>query len=263
MWAVAISTHTPHAGRDQVGLYVGQQAIISTHTPHAGRDCCPQAAVGTSRHFNSHAPCGARRALRRTDVTGAYFNSHAPCGARLHNGRENGYVPLFQLTRPMRGATASTSSALMVVSISTHTPHAGRDKRICQSVRVFTISTHTPHAGRDVYGDFTIEKPFNFNSHAPCGARPEGLSFFPIIFISTHTPHAGRDIDNINTWAAWSNFNSHAPCGARLEDCFGPKTQYNFNSHAPCGARRRTVQQQSCLLSISTHTPHAGRDSLL
>ena len=33
-----ISTHTPHAGRDNSAIQKAAGANISTHTPHAGRD---------------------------------------------------------------------------------------------------------------------------------------------------------------------------------------------------------------------------------
>ena len=103
---IFISTHTPHAGRDDTGVrlptpetdfyshapcgarleflewgeknneflltrpmrgatghmdeYV-QEMMISTHTPHAGRDNTRQAQAFNAADFYSHAPCGARR----------------------------------------------------------------------------------------------------------------------------------------------------------------------------------------------------------
>ena len=55
--------------------------------------------------------------------------------------------------------------------ISTHTLHAGRDRKTVVFKGAVTISTHTPHAGRDM------------------ALRTES----PTTNISTHTPHAGRD----------------------------------------------------------------------
>ena len=77
------------------------------------------------------------------------FNSHAPCGARLVVVAGNLLDNAFQLTRPMRGATRLTTTASKAKVISTHTPHAGRDRRINALTIVDDISTHTPHAGRD------------------------------------------------------------------------------------------------------------------
>ena len=73
----------------------------------------------------------------------------------------------------MRGATLYRDQYAICCSISTHTPHAGRDRAAAvNSDSQLYISTHTPHAGRDNI-------------------------IFPIVsadVISTHTPHAGRDM---------------------------------------------------------------------
>ena len=55
----------------------------------------------------------------------------------------------FQPTRPLRGATGGTPSAV-IVSISTHAPLAGRDEANATYREAnFGISTHAPLAGRD------------------------------------------------------------------------------------------------------------------
>ena len=101
----------------------------------------------------------------------------------------------FLLTRLMRGVTTPSGMLICVNAISTHTPHARRDKRktrcfprpkgflLTRLMRGVTytgaclradkvISTHTPHARRD--------SP-KLNYLALCAK------------ISTHTPHARRD----------------------------------------------------------------------
>ena len=84
---IRISTHTPHAGRDLVEYCLIQAGVpISTHTPHAGRDSIVPVCTMTHLNFNSHAPCGARH------FTILY----------IYNRKR------FQLTRPMRGATATS-----------------------------------------------------------------------------------------------------------------------------------------------------------
>ena len=55
----------------------------------------------------------------------------------------------FQLTRPMRGATNVVKIQGDCIKISTHTPHAGRDRAERGLKWKKAISTHTPHAGRD------------------------------------------------------------------------------------------------------------------
>ena len=147
-----------------------------------------------SSDFNSHAPCGARRVLRTLQISCGYFNSHAPCGARRLFVRCRLCYCQFQLTRPLRGATEKHEFNKTRPYISTHTPLAGRDLCWCDLNAEADISTHTPLAGRDEQQRWVREMPHNFNSHAPCGARP--VKAFP----TTYSQY----------------FNSHAPCGARL-----------------------------------------------
>ena len=77
----------------------------------------------------------------------------------------------FLLTRPMRGATGLTSLEGVDFPISTHTPHAGRDRFVYCVFIIFLISTHTPHAGRDYVSQQLSTDLAHFYSHAPCGAR--------------------------------------------------------------------------------------------
>ena len=146
--------------------------------------------------------------------------------------------------------------------ISTHTPLAGRDRRIAEhfygrcsfqltrplrgaTTTLLTegqfcyISTHTPLAGRD---QFIVRKP-------------------EAKMISTHTPLAGRDEQNGIEKRRRTYFNSHAPCGARLVQITSKTATEDFNSHAPCGARHHFSHKELCIKIISTHTPLAGRDS--
>ena len=80
-------------------------------------------------------------------------------------------LPSFQLTRSLRSATL-----------------AGLDWSAIK-----TISTHTLLAERDVIASLSVAAYQHFNSHAPCGARPQ------LIDAALRIIH----------------FNSHAPCGAR------------------------------------------------
>ena len=168
--------------------------------------------------------------------------------------------------------------------ISTHTPLAGRD--ICDvCVRCNNhISTHTPLAGRDARLRTSKTSSFDFNSHAPRGARLVVISALIFSFgisthtplagrddfcvcsrvmicISTHTPLAGRDSRCCSTpCAALFHFNSHAPRGARQVAGLGEWGVEDFNSHAPRGARHERLSCSHIAVQISTHTPLAGRD---
>ena len=169
-----ISTHTPLAGRDMLRLTDADfENIISTHTPLAGRDFADTQIVKIKKDFYSHAPCGARHAaaanktLQQRD-----FYSHAPCGARR--------------TRTILAAS--------IITISTHTPLAGRDNVILLIAKKrLNFYSHAPCGARQFYEQKHL-KNHNFYSHAPCGARRIHPTQKPVnLYISTHTPLAGRD----------------------------------------------------------------------
>ena len=76
----AISTHTPLAGRDLVGVKLYDVVGISTHTPLAGRDAMSMPKTGQIR-ISTHTPLAGRD----VDVDGGLlvghdFYSHAPRG---------------------------------------------------------------------------------------------------------------------------------------------------------------------------------------
>ncbi len=56
---IAISTHTPHARRDELLVESGDITDISTHTPHARRDLRTNGTAPHSKDFYSHASCEA------------------------------------------------------------------------------------------------------------------------------------------------------------------------------------------------------------
>ena len=135
------------------------------------------------------------RALPRTN---AFQLTRPMRGATISQNNGNAKLMKFQLTRPMRGATShfqinycgefnfnshapcgaqrprQAMGCSGAQSISTHTPHAGRNFN-GHTVHFFIlidISTHTPHAGRNYPIRIVICcTTVNFNSHAPCGAQ--------------------------------------------------------------------------------------------
>ena len=148
--SITISTHTPHAGRDWIKIVTDVFDDISTHTPHAGRDFLHQTVFRAGTNFNSHAPCGARRASKADG-----FNATG-----------------FQLTRPMRGATRHRGREKGTRSyFNSHAPCGARHRHCREGASQNCISTHTPHAGRDSNRSKKRYDCFNFNSHAPCGAQ--------------------------------------------------------------------------------------------
>ncbi len=134
-------------------------AYISTHVPHAGHDGSSVRIHQVYSHFNSRAPCGARHWMK------------------VNNLQRNA----FQLTCPMRGTTGGICAPDVLCGISTHVPHAGHDFPALSVYNFGEISTHVPHAGHDYGALATSEPRINFNSRAPCGARPS--SYVPLTTI--------------------------------------------------------------------------------
>ena len=197
---------------------VRDRIVISTHTPLAGRDSDRSASHQACGHFNSHAPCGARRT--------AYS---------AHPARRK-----FQLTRPLRGATYSITYCDMACAISTHTPLAGRD--FDRQSRHFDVhihfNSHAPCGARLHNLDKTISS-FDFNSHAPCGARRLIISAsLAVIYFNSHAP-CGARLDEIVAFIAHTLFQLTRPLrGATADIGVILSSPSDFNSHAPCGARR-------------------------
>ena len=212
-----ISTHTPHAGCDSVWCrHYSQGADFNSHTPCGVRRVFVY-LVSTLLYFNSHTPCGVRHNVREAVHGAVHFNSHTPCGVRRGRGnirhqrnhfnshtpcgvrhgtisvvcgiitfqlthpmrgataarRRYGYRKEFQLTHPMRGATRSRRAVLAHFLFQLTHPMRGATVRPALVSLYRSISTHTPHAGCDA-------------------VKVEPLTVQHII--STHTPHAGCDL---------------------------------------------------------------------
>ena len=130
--------------------YARDEALISTHTPLAGRDSERSNGKSYAVNFNSHAPCGARHPVIKSIDEFRNFNSHAPCGARLVHeiqflntqpisthtplaGRDvtnnhcSPFLPQFQLTRPLRGATTKICVIFVKrIHFNSHAPCGAR-----------------------------------------------------------------------------------------------------------------------------------------
>ena len=100
---------------------------------------------------------------------------------------------MFQSTRPMRGATRIYNLFIILVTVSIHAPHAGRDRFRMSLFPILAVSIHAPHAGRD------SSKPYIVRWSE----------------VSIHAPHAGRDLISLFRSPRMYRFNPRAPCGAR------------------------------------------------
>ena len=199
-------------------------------------------------------------------------------GATTTSDRSNP-SPIFQSTRPMRGATHPVQFPVEGHGISIHAPHAGRD---VLTVNAFTcatdnfnprapcgarpsvyftrwtilwISIHAPHAGRDDSGGGHETAIIRFQSTRPMRGATKISSYIkPGEDISIHAPHAGRDPVFPAVRQCCTDFNPRAPCGARPRRSGLCRSRRDFNPRAPCGAR---LQEDT--LSIDRYTFQSTR----
>ena len=122
------------------------------------------------------------------------------------------------------------------ITISTHTPLAGRDHAQGNYGTAVGISTHTPLAGRDVYAADVTPAYSNFYSHAPRGAR-QAAQISALIL---------------------QDFYSHAPRGARQKILPGYCAQSRFLLTRPSRGATGQVRRAEHHKKISTHTPSRG-----
>ena len=152
-------------------VYIKAGTAISTHAPRAGCDSFHQLANTFPLHFNSRTPCGVRLPRLSFFFSPLHFNSRTPCGVRPRELCHSAGIPEFQLTHPVRGATAVNYRDTRRRAISTHAPRAGCDELESVSGVLGAISTHAPRAGCDVMPLGLLVDTNDFNSRTPCGVR--------------------------------------------------------------------------------------------
>ena len=193
--------------------------------------------------------------------------------------------PLFQSTRPVRGATSAPTIFPVSRTISIHAPRAGRDSRQSSGLELHAISIHAPRAGRDVEIGFLCWC-WIISIHAPRAGRdlPCRLKLHAVKLFQSTRPVRGATWPTwASWWSAW-NFNPRAPCGARRpeglvrrkelefqstrpvrgatasEKRFTSALRY-FNPRAPCGARRSPCSRASCTSDFNPRAPCGARRS--
>ena len=98
----------------------------------------------------------------------------------------------------MRGVTVVYSVFCYSLMISTHTPHARRDRKCKGGSKAIAISTHTPHARRDTQETKRIFLTLFQLTRLMRGVTQDSPLETVYLRISTHTPHARRDTATIN-----------------------------------------------------------------
>ena len=82
----------------------------------------------------------------------------------------DGTAYVFQPALPMRGVTMFTSERVMLSCVfQPALPMRGVTDRVERDILVMQISTRTPHAGSDDAGQYQRLLSFDFNPHSPCG----------------------------------------------------------------------------------------------
>ena len=292
---------------DQIRMEVSE---ISIHAPHTGRDTMWRSGTSRATNFNPRAPYGARPCDWRRRLLRTAISIHAPHTGRdgqrrgqhddervisihaPHTGRDlpctvsMDIVRRFQSTRPIRGATRITASALRSSRISIHAPHTGRDKnsRFRSSGSALFQSTR-PIRGATFRFGLISPGSTSFQSTRPIrGATSFSRPTIPLGQISIHAPHTGRDVtarmsmlerrlfqstrpirgatQRYSTGhSPLDHFNPRAPYGAR--QCFHFRTLINavyFNPRAPYGARQQsTGNAEDQQTNFNPRAPYGAR----
>ena len=98
----------------------------------------------------------------------------------MQNQKRIDTYTVFQSTRPSQGETHGTRIGAFFLSISIHSPLAGRDPADAVVAGAGKISIHSPLAGRDgLVVDVDVVRGY-FNPLAPRGARqPSAITGMP------------------------------------------------------------------------------------
>ena len=131
----------------RTGLLI--HSIISTHTPHARRDNSIITVILNVHNFNSHASCEAWLDKLYTWLYNIKISTHTPHARRDIKGWFSIKFSIISTHTPHARRDHSFSHLPLQSKISTHTPHARRDYVQEYEKNKNKISTHTPHARRD------------------------------------------------------------------------------------------------------------------
>ena len=122
---------SPHGERQHQHQHQHPPQAISIHAPRTGSDGAQKKDRHYRKNFNPRSPHGER----------------PPCSFCARRSSE------FQPTLPARGATAAESWYGDEVTISTHAPRTGSDRRTSKCLHsAGLISTHAPRTGSDRAG---------------------------------------------------------------------------------------------------------------
>ena len=169
---------------------------ISTHAPHARRDQLPaRTGRGHFRFLLTRLMRGATRCF--TVLLGRllqFLLTRLMRGATRWGG-EILFDNFISTQPPHSRRDKSVHPCDDAFYISTHAPHARRDAAASANTAAKEAFLLTRlMRGATPTSTSALRDFFNFYSRASCEARPcRPESPFPLYFISTHAPHARRD----------------------------------------------------------------------
>ena len=235
-----ISTHTPHAGRDPNTRSWRRSCGISTHTPHAGRDLPGVRNCRKTSTFLLTRPMrGATVLTLTTIITIGDFYSHAPCGARRQKGQPWKADRYFYSHAPCGARRRHVFHAVFICLFLLTRPMRGATLIFSTSFRLLSFLLTRPMRGATNPDWF-----FRFNSRFLLTRPMRG---------ATGRPSCISQGDGY--------FYSHAPCGARPAHGREASAADGFLLTRPMRGATQSRLPEAQWDYISTHTPHAGRDT--
>ena len=145
----AFQSTRPMRGATQHGECFRFFSHVSIHAPHAGRDPARYILGGHPQCFNPRAPCGARPILPAVGAAFPMFQSTRPMRGATYAFEVSVGSLRFQSTRPMRGATVLPALLQWIEMFQSTRPMRGATSDCGGVCNRTGVSIHAPHAGRD------------------------------------------------------------------------------------------------------------------
>ena len=169
-----------------------------------------------------------------------YFNPRAPCGARPSACFTPLQRPLFQSTRPVRGATPAKT--LFTCGVHDFNPRAPCGARPGVGLIFCECIDFNPRApcGARPMTVLLFAELFNFNPRAPCGARLiHRRGVIGVRLFQSTRPVRGATQPSWEPFRLIFRFQSTRPVRGATQPPWEMPGVCNFNPRAPCGARQQ------------------------
>ena len=275
----------PARGATAFGVVQIVAIAISTHAPRTGSDEITPENDAHKIDFNPRSPHGER--LQADDASNIFlnFNPRSPHGERPFRVASR-FSPFFISTHAPRTGSdvvVDEAAADLRVDFNPRSPHGERrcgaaHRRVSQNFnprsphgerrRVFLslaipkiISTHAPRTGSDCRRCRSTFRRNYFNPRSPHGERPVAAPAALHGAISTHAPRTGSDCSLpcsthrsfISTHAPRTGSDDHGQLVFHCERLFQPTLPAR-------GATGNELDMERCD-TISTHAPRTGSDN--